>query len=1047
MKLISLLIMSFSISCAVSADMDSQMATEYRGQLFSQFFIQNQKNIPNKPHAYLNYLKENLQKSTTIKEAYSFSKKITHLLTRGVKDIINLVKPKKGQDYSTYIKDMKESWVLREKFDALNVTDDQEKNDPRFIEDVVLKLPSTQDESYKGYLGVLASLSIATQEKLWNQKSTAEDLVTITKRILQQGQYHDEKSNFYIDKHLSYDNKLINDHINNEFLDIINSSKLASEATLKEILEKDTLEKDKRKDFINFQGKKLYHYPSGGKANQCGFFSLFLRDDDTDNKEKKEQDNTARHKFFRMYADYIENDPLIRHLTLVLLEMEKVPLINQHYKNELLELDIKDNPDGLMLIDLLIKNKKELQPQGYIEKEYTCLIEEERLKLTEAAREKDRKIDQIKEKYGLSTNDKCPPLENFNVLIEKTFNGENLYIIDENIKNILTKIDVAEKILKNTVKAKKVLEEYQNILKLISDTINDLTKDTQLIHIRKFIDFRNNIKNYIFNNIMYGKDTIIDNQQYEEFVKTLLANTDNIQIESSFKKFLESTIKGKNFANIATSTIKYLDVKKYFSKIDKSNINPIEIDIIKKNLEAVLFERNIEAIITNLANDIVVKNNLIQTDQQEIKGILNSIRKSYLSSYTKELKVLTETLPKVKQLGDKYGVLSYDLTDLDKKITDTEKLQTEKDEAELDQMFKKDDTSFQKEKNTLLQKINILNVNYGVEPFKQIDDKTLKINVPPTVVLESAKNNVVGALSQKDDASVQQENDKLLAINNIELPSVDINDLKDKIQILLKKIENIETLKNDLKNKDKAAFNEYKKVLGKNGYTQALSGYLDLILKNEKIEHEEKIKKTSQDIKTRHSKKLDEVMEKIKKLGYEDIVNNMQAEVQKINEVFNNTEKWKILDKKMLYLLKGNKNLQNFIYEKISKFLEQKFRETGGSYIGGYAELTMSPRGDSQHIYSPGHALDFIDAYSHIRHANVYAFISNCLIKAKYEWLEGVVPTSEDKNAHLINHTIADERAKNVYIYNAYGGHYTKLIKKDDYIAIAMAMRRAKCGQ
>lgn len=80
--------------------MDSQMRVEYHGQLFSKFFTQKEEDFLNRPHAYLNYLKESLQNSKTINEAYSLSQKITHLLTRGIKDVINLVEPKKGQDHS-----------------------------------------------------------------------------------------------------------------------------------------------------------------------------------------------------------------------------------------------------------------------------------------------------------------------------------------------------------------------------------------------------------------------------------------------------------------------------------------------------------------------------------------------------------------------------------------------------------------------------------------------------------------------------------------------------------------------------------------------------------------------------------------------------------------------------------------------------------------------------------------------------------------------------------------------------------------------------------
>lgn len=93
---------------------------------------------------------------------------------------------------------MKESWILKEKFNALNVTGDQERNDTRFIEDVVWNLPSTQNEAYKKYVGILASLSIATQEKLWNPKSTLEDLQFRINKQFKQKQYYEKDNKFYI---------------------------------------------------------------------------------------------------------------------------------------------------------------------------------------------------------------------------------------------------------------------------------------------------------------------------------------------------------------------------------------------------------------------------------------------------------------------------------------------------------------------------------------------------------------------------------------------------------------------------------------------------------------------------------------------------------------------------------------------------------------------------------------------------------------------------------------------------------------------------------
>jgi hypothetical protein len=321
------------------------------------------------PVQFLNHLTEQLRTTTDKNAAAVLSRQIRDLLNEG-KGVGGTMKATPTNSHHMSREEAIIAYRSRlaiERFSNLNIEGDNAASDPRYIEDEFVKLgyiynPSYADnETYRDHrlhLIHLAIISIASQEYLWNPKSTILDLRNKVKRVFNQNNIPEWAK-------MELKKIPIENIITDSFIHALSASELPVESSMKDILKRRqgttamtymTEPRDKASPTEVSQTLDFVHYGSSGKGMQCGFFSSFLIDDGGN--------NTARHKFYQTYTDHLD-DPLIYLRSIGLIESDMPELLarvssersKESYKNEFLTLC---TPKLKQLDEEFEKKKKEL---------------------------------------------------------------------------------------------------------------------------------------------------------------------------------------------------------------------------------------------------------------------------------------------------------------------------------------------------------------------------------------------------------------------------------------------------------------------------------------------------------------------------------------------------------------------------------------------------------------------------------------------------------------------------------------------------------------
>ncbi len=313
------------------------------------------------PVQFLNHLTEQLRTTTDRSKAAALSRQIRDLLNEG-KGVGGIMRATPSKDHHMRPEEAiiaYRSRIAIERFLNLDTQEENSISDPRYIEGELLKMLIFMPE-HKHHVVHLAIISIASQEYLWNPKSTVLDLRNKVKRVFNQSNIPDwAKAEF---------KKLPIEHIiTDSFIRALSTSELPVERSMKDILRRSQEQRtilmsymaearDKSNPAEAGQALEFVHYGSSGKGCQCGFFSSFLIDD--------EGNNTARHKFYQTYTDHLD-DPLIYLRSIGLIESDMHELLarvssersKENYKNEFLTLC---TPKLKQLDEEFEKKKKEL---------------------------------------------------------------------------------------------------------------------------------------------------------------------------------------------------------------------------------------------------------------------------------------------------------------------------------------------------------------------------------------------------------------------------------------------------------------------------------------------------------------------------------------------------------------------------------------------------------------------------------------------------------------------------------------------------------------
>jgi hypothetical protein len=337
----------------------------------------NQQSPVRAPVQFLNHLTDKLKTTTDRNEAAALSKQIRDLLNEG-KGVGGIMKATPNKDHYMRPEEIKAAYRARlatERFLNLDVEGDNATSDPRYIEDEFVKRgyiynpQHIDNEDYRDRRAHhihLAIISIASQEYLWNPKSTVMDLRNKVKRVFNQDNIPDwakaEYKKFPIEK-------LITDN----FIRALASFELPVENSMKEMLKQrqgvvtamsyTTAYQDKNNPAEAGQTLEFVHYGSSGRGMQCGFFSSFLIDDGGE--------NTARHKFYQTYTDHLD-DPLIYRHAWKLLNLDALiddigsKLGDEALKKQYVSV-IKPKADQA-LVDLNFEYEEEKKKRGLPEK-------------------------------------------------------------------------------------------------------------------------------------------------------------------------------------------------------------------------------------------------------------------------------------------------------------------------------------------------------------------------------------------------------------------------------------------------------------------------------------------------------------------------------------------------------------------------------------------------------------------------------------------------------------------------------------------------------
>ena len=328
------------------------------------------------PVQFLNHLTEQLRTTTDKNVAAALSRQIRDLLNEG-KGVGGTMKATPTNSHHMSREEAIIAYRSRlaiERFSNLNIEGDNAASDPRSIEDEFVKLgyiynPSYADnEAYRDHrlhLIHLAIISIASQEYLWNPKSTILDLRNKVKRVFNQNNIPEWAK-------MELKKIPIENIITDSFIYALSASELPVESSMKDILRRSqgprtmaytTEARDKSSPEEAGKILDFVHFGSSGKGNQCGFFSSFLIDDGGN--------NTARHKFYQTYADHLD-DPLIYHHAWKLLNLDaRIDDIVSKLGDEALKKQyvsvIKPKADQA-LVDLNFEYEEEKKKRGLPEK-------------------------------------------------------------------------------------------------------------------------------------------------------------------------------------------------------------------------------------------------------------------------------------------------------------------------------------------------------------------------------------------------------------------------------------------------------------------------------------------------------------------------------------------------------------------------------------------------------------------------------------------------------------------------------------------------------
>ena len=261
------------------------------------------------PVQFLNHLTEQLRTTTDRSKAAALSRQIRDLLNEG-KGVGGIMRATPSKDHHMRPEEAiiaYRSRIAIERFLNLDTQEENSISDPRYIEGELLKMLIFMPE-HKHHVVHLAIISIASQEYLWNPKSTVLDLRNKVKRVFNQSNIPDWAK-------VEFKKFPIEHVITDSFILGLSTSELPVERSMKDILRRSqeqhttlmytTEARDKSNPAEAGQVLEFVHYGSSGKGHQCGFFSSFLIDD--------EGKNTARHKFYQTYTDHLDDPLIFRH--------------------------------------------------------------------------------------------------------------------------------------------------------------------------------------------------------------------------------------------------------------------------------------------------------------------------------------------------------------------------------------------------------------------------------------------------------------------------------------------------------------------------------------------------------------------------------------------------------------------------------------------------------------------------------------------------------------------------------------------------------------